>query len=124
MKAKKPKPVYSPKSPGICSVQLVPHEREMHVYPISAHELDSFKNRTSSLHLAFFGIGIGAAISLGGMLLKGEIKSDRVFATVAAATLLAAYVTIHSGIRAWLDYRCEKQAIEDIKSRGVEQDMQ
>jgi hypothetical protein len=99
------------------TIQYAPRSLTMH--SVTGPELDTVASLSNSIHLAFFGICIGALISLAIVLSLTPIADPKLYASYVALTAVSAGGSIYFGIRALLDYRAAQRKLNEIKSQGV-----
>lgn|GEM_PF-3688376 len=94
------------------------------MYYVFDQELDTLGSASAqaSLHLAFFGVSIGAAITLAITLGTVEIGSPRAYAAFWGAFLLSVVSTLYFGIRAALDFRRSRRQIREIRKQSRERE--
>lgn len=84
-------------------------------------ELDRLSSIQNSLHVAFFGVAFGAALSLGITLSTVEISSPRVLAAYWGIFVCSTLLAIYFFVRGLLDWRESKQQIQTIKEQRKDQ---
>ena len=89
------------------------------MHSVTGPELDMVASLSNSLHLAFFGICVGAFISLGIVLSLTPISDPKLYASYVALTAVSGGGALYFGIRAFLDYRAAQRKLKEIKNQGV-----
>jgi hypothetical protein len=85
------------------------------MHPVSATELDTVASLSNSIHLTFFGVCIGSAITFSVVLTTANVTNDRVFAAYVAALIASSVLGLYFGIRGGRDYFAAKKKIKEIK---------
>jgi hypothetical protein len=97
-------------------VNIIEHEREFHMYRVTATELDRFAEGFGSVHLALFGIAAGGFIGVLIGLLTGYSTMDpkvvAIFVGLLSATLLG---SMYFGVQARRDRNRALKDVRDIK---------
>lgn len=86
------------------------------MYVVSGSELDKFSEASTSIHLTFLGITLGAAIAFGITLKTVSLEGTDLFIFSGlfwASLLLLAYFTV----RALRDWKTMRDRIQDIKRK-------
>jgi hypothetical protein len=93
-------------------VNIIEHEREFHMYRVTATELDRFTEGFGSIHLALFGIAAGGFLGVLIGLLTGYSAMDpkivASFVGLLSATLLG---SVYFGVQARRD---RSHALKDV----------
>lgn len=98
------------------TVELVPAHLRMHT--ISEDKLEALISGNSSIHLTFFGICLGAAISFGIVLYNGGLDSTHGL-VYESFLLLTGVMGTFFGIRGGKDYLRSKANLKEIKGRSM-----
>lgn len=88
------------------------------MHPVSSTELDTVASLSNSIHLTFFGLCAGSAITFAVVLTTATPTSDKVFAGYIAALITASVLGLYFGIRGIRDYIAAKNKIKEIKGGG------
>jgi len=102
----------SPNAAQSYTVEFVPGHVKMHT--ISEDKLDMLASGTTSIHLTFFGICLGAAISFGVILYNGVLDP---FHKASYQSLLFAVMVLSAyfGVRGISDYIGSRTKLKEIK---------
>lgn len=94
------------------------------MYYIFEQELEAIgsANSQSAINLAFFGVALGAAISLWITLLTVEMKNPSVNAALCACGLVATVSAFYFGVRAFFDFRAAQRQVNAIRIANQCQD--
>jgi hypothetical protein len=99
-------------------VTITIRQRSVDMFHIFDYELDSIgsASQQSSIHLAFFGASIGAAIALWITIATVEIKNPNISAAFWGTALASTLSTLYFAIKSKQDYKLAKQQIAKIKA--------
>jgi hypothetical protein len=107
-------PVNAPStgSTQFCTVEYVPGHLRMHT--ISEDKLDMITSGNAPLHLAFFGLCVGAAISFGTVIrtVNLAVSDNHLFSMFFYASLV---MGSYFGIRGLKDYFGTRAKVDEIK---------
>ena len=81
---------------------------------VSAEELVAIASLSNSVHLTFFGICAGAAISFAIVLSTTSITTASAFAAYVALAAVSMLGTLYFGVRARTDYRRAQEKLGAI----------
>lgn len=98
------------------TVELVPAHLRMHT--ISEDKLEALISGNGSIHLTFFGICLGAAVSFGIVLYNGGLDSIHGL-VYESFLLLTGVMAIYFGIEGGRDYVRSKSKLKEIKERST-----
>jgi len=104
----------SPHSAQSYTVEVVPGHLRMHT--ISEDKLDMLVSGTTSVHLAFFGICLGAVISFGIVLYNGGLDPTHKL-VYQCFLFVSAMMAAYFGIRGGSDYFSSRDKLNEIKGR-------
>jgi hypothetical protein len=102
----------SPQSGQSYTVEFVPGHLKMHT--ISEDKLDMLASGTASIHLTFFGICLGAAISFGIVLYNGGLDPTHKL-VYQCFLFLSGIMASYFGIRGGSDYNRSQDKLKEIK---------
>jgi hypothetical protein len=94
------------------TVEMVPGHLRMHT--ISEDKLDMLVSGTTSVHLTFFGICLGAVISFGIVLYNGALDPTHKL-VYQCFLFLSAMMAAYFGIRGGSDYISSRNKLNEIK---------
>jgi len=98
------------------TVELVPAHLRMHT--MSEDKLEALISGNGSIHLTFFGICFGAAVSFGIVLYNGGL--DPIHGLVYESFLfLSGVMATYFGIRGGRDYLRSKSKLKEVKERST-----
>src|SRR5437773_3788674 len=97
-------------------VTIVQVPRIIAMHSVSEAELDSVASGQTSVHLGFFGVVCGAAISFTITLLTVEITSWIVQSSFVGILSTSLLLTVYFVVRAFGDYRQRRRIIASIKA--------
>jgi uncharacterized membrane protein YciS (DUF1049 family) len=98
----------------LTTVVQVPAEIVM--YNVSEPELDAIASSSSSIHLVFFGISVGALIAFAIVMCTASL-GVLLFATFAALLAVSILATAYFGIRTRADIKANTRRLSRIKQR-------
>jgi hypothetical protein len=102
-------------------VSILYAPRRVTVYRLFEMELDRLSSAQNSLHVAFFGVAFGTALSLGITLSTVEISRPRVLAAYWGIFICSTVLAIYFFVRGLLDWRASRQQIRTIKEQRKDQ---
>ncbi len=81
------------------------------------HELETLGNVNfqAALHMALFGVSVGAAISFGVTTATVEIANPYTYAAFLCLTVLSCLMTFYFGIRSLIDFMNAKKQLNALK---------
>jgi len=91
--------------------------RDVDLFSIFDFELDVMSESFSSLSLAFTGITVGVALSLGVTLVTIDDLQSEVHATFAGVTVAAVLLSFFFGWRAILDWQKARSIAKAVRKR-------
>ena len=75
------------------------------VHTVTATELETVASLSKSVHLAFFGLCVGALIAFGIVLSTSNIAEPLIHSAYVALLAVSGVGSLYFGIRAVIDYR-------------------
>ncbi len=78
-------------------------------------ELDAIAGLGASIHLTFFGITMGGAVTLGATLYSVDIADPLRLAVFWASFITCAVLAVYFGVRGYGDYQNGKAKLKEIK---------
>jgi hypothetical protein len=106
--------VERPESP--VTIDIMP--RRVAMYRVFETELENLGSAQNSVHLAFFGIAFGAALTLSVTLITVDINNSKTYASFWASLLVSVGASFYFGLRALFDWRKAKRHVRDIKEQN------
>jgi hypothetical protein len=94
------------------TVEVVPGHLRMHT--ISEDKLDTLASGTTSIHLTFFGVCLGSAVSFGIVLYNGGLDPTHQLA-YQCFLFLSGMMATYFGIRGGRDYYRSQDKLDEIK---------
>jgi hypothetical protein len=91
-------------------------QRSLTMLPVSTTELDAIASLGSSVHLTFFGLCAGAALTCAVVLTTVTITNPITYGGYVGALIFSGVLGIYFGIRGVVDHRASKRKLRDIKS--------
>jgi hypothetical protein len=82
---------------------------------VSSADLDVVASLGNSIHLAFFGISAGAAITCWVVLKTAGVSDPNTHAEFVMGLAGAILLTAYFGLRAFFDYRTAQRKLREIK---------
>jgi hypothetical protein len=107
-------PAIRPASPSDVTIDAVP--RSVKMFHLFESELDSLSSPSASIHLTFFGVTAGAAITLGAALETGSIPAAKI-AVFSVGLWVAMLMTAYFLVRGVVDYAKARRVLKEIKKR-------
>lgn len=102
----------SPHSAQSYTVEFIPAHLRMHT--ISEDKLDMLVSGTTSIHLTFFGVCLGSAVSFGIVLYNGGLDPTHQL-VYQCFLFLSGMMTAYFGIRGGKDYFRSQAKLDEIK---------
>jgi hypothetical protein len=98
-------------------VNIVLHQRDVHMYQITEHEIDAINESSGykTLDIALFSMCFGVFIALMITLTTVEIADPKMYSSYVAGAALFAIGSVFFGIRSLLAWRAMKVRIRQIK---------
>ena len=115
MEELKPKGIIQQQGSGQVTI-IVQVPGEVVMFNVTEQELDSLASGFSPIHLAFFGMTLGALISFLITILTVPL-SDRMFAMFSALLASSIIAVFYFGIRTAADIRANATRLKHIKER-------
>ena len=85
------------------------------MYQVNGVELDSLASSGSSIHLTFFGLCTGGAVTTGVVLTTVTIANPLVYAGYIGGFVSAVIFAIYFGVRGIADHRAAKRRLKELK---------
>jgi hypothetical protein len=86
---------------------------------VDADQLEMIASLGNSIHLTFFGICVGAAVSLGGVLASTTIGDPKVFAGMLSCFSGSCLLGVYFGIRGVRDHLRSQRKLRQLLARPV-----
>jgi hypothetical protein len=99
------------------TVEIIP--RRLTVHYVSGSDLDTIASLGNSIHLTFFGLCSGAAITFWVVLKTANVTDPRTHADFIMLCAGAVVGAVYFGIRGIADYRRAKRTLKEIKSGKI-----
>jgi hypothetical protein len=90
-------------------------QRSLLVHQLSSYELDAVASSGGSLHLTFFGLCTGAAITFAVVLTTANVTNAKTYGAYVGALTITGVLAVYFGIRGVIDYHAAKKRLNDIK---------
>jgi cytochrome c biogenesis protein CcdA len=90
--------------------------RSVTMHSVNSMELDAVASLNNSIHLTFFGLCAGSAITFAVVLTTASIASNRVYAAYVGLFIAASVLALYFGIRGGRDYFAAKRQLKELKS--------
>lgn len=100
------------------SVTVVYQPREIRMFHVSAEELETFASGNSSVHLTFFGLCFGSAITLTATWVSVKLSANTHLVFFLGSVLLGV-LSLYFAVRAIADWRTSRRLIDEIKKNRV-----
>ncbi len=92
--------------------------RKIEMYLVSPEELKSIVSGNTSIHLTFFGLTLGAAITLLITLFSVAIEG-KIFGAFVGSVILTLILSGYFGIRAWKDWGSGRETIKQLMEKKL-----
>ena len=86
------------------------------MYSLTEQELEMIRAGNSPVHLAFFTMMVGVAVSFFTALLTATLDANW-FAAFVAIFVISTVAAFYFGVRAWMDWRATSRQIRRITER-------
>lgn len=85
---------------------------------VSSSDLDAIASSGNSIHLTFFGLCAGAAISFWGILAAGSITDAKTHAECVMLCFASVVLAVYFGIRGGIDHSAAKRKLKELKGEN------
>jgi hypothetical protein len=102
------------------TMEMVPRHLKMH--SLSEHELDAIASGSSSIHLSFFGVCVGAFISFMIVIYSGGVTDPSKRSMYGMLAFSTAIMATYFGIRGIADNLKSKALVRELKAGKSKKD--
>jgi len=86
------------------------------MHSVSGMELDTVASLSNSIHLTFFGLCAGSAVTFAVVLTTAKITDHMVLASYVGALISSGVLSMYFGIRGGRDYIAAKRKLKELKT--------
>lgn len=104
-------------STAISGVQIIIHQRKIHMHTLTDPELNSLQESglSATVDLALFALSVGILVSAVITLSTVDISNPKIYATYVAASIVTGLLSLWFGIRAFIGIKNARTKLKEIK---------